>query len=43
VIVQAAAAAEQGRWELRLRHGRPAVRRVFEISGVLAALPFEDA
>jgi anti-sigma B factor antagonist len=43
VIVQAAAAAEQGRWELRLRHGRPAVRRVFEISGVLGALPFEDA
>ena len=43
VIVQAAAAAEQGRWELRLRHGRPAVRRVFEISGVVGALPFEDA
>jgi anti-sigma B factor antagonist len=43
VIVQAAAAAQQGRWELRLRHGRPAVRRVFEISGVLGALPFEDA
>jgi anti-anti-sigma factor len=43
VIVHAAAAAEQGRWELRLRHGRPAVRRVFEISGVLGALPFEDA
>ena len=43
VIVQAAAAAEQGRWELRLRHGRPAVRRVFEISGVAGALPFEDA
>ena len=43
VIVQAAAAAEQGHWELRLRHGRPAVRRVFEISGVLGALPFEDA
>jgi anti-anti-sigma factor len=42
VIVHAAAAAEQGRWELRVRHGRPAVRRVFEISGVLGALPFED-
>ncbi len=39
VIVQAAAAAEQGRWELRLRHGPPAVRRVFEISGVARRPP----
>jgi anti-sigma B factor antagonist len=43
VIVHAVNAAERGRWELTLRHGRRAVRRVFEISGVLGALPFEDA
>ena len=43
VIVHAVNAAERGRWELRLRHGPRAVRRVFEISGVLGALPFEDA
>ena len=43
VIVHAVSAAERGRWELRLRHGPRAVRRVFEISGVLNALPFEDA
>lgn len=43
VIVQAVAAAASGGWELRLRHGRRAVRRVFEISGVADALPFEDA
>jgi anti-sigma B factor antagonist len=42
VIVHAVNAAERGRWELRLRHGPRAVRRVFEISGVLNALPFED-
>jgi ketosteroid isomerase-like protein len=43
VIVHAVAAAERGGWELRLRQGPPAVRRVFEISGVAGALPFEDA
>jgi anti-sigma B factor antagonist len=43
VIVHAVAAAASGGWELRLRHGRRAVRRVFEISGVADALPFEDA
>jgi anti-anti-sigma factor len=43
VIVHAVEAAQRERWELRLRHGPPAVRRVFEISGVLAALPFEDS
>jgi anti-anti-sigma factor len=43
VIVHAVSAAAADGWELRLRHGRRAVRRVFEISGVAEALPFEDA
>jgi anti-anti-sigma factor len=43
VIVHAVEAAQRDRWQLRLRHGPPAVRRVFEISGVLSALPFEDS
>ena len=41
VIVKAVEAAAQERWDLRLRHGPPAARRVFEIAGVLGALPFE--
>jgi anti-anti-sigma factor len=41
VIVQAVEAARTGGWDLTLRQGRPAVRRVFEISGVVGALPFE--
>jgi anti-sigma B factor antagonist len=41
VIVKGVEAAARERWELRLRHGPPAVRRVFEIAGVLGALPFE--
>ena len=43
VIVHAVAAAANDGWELRLRQGGRAVRRVFEISGVADALPFEDA
>jgi anti-anti-sigma factor len=43
VIVHAVETAQRERWDLRLRHGPRAVRRVFEISGVLAALPFEDS
>jgi anti-anti-sigma factor len=42
VIVQAVEEARRGRWELRLRHGPRAVRRVFEIAGVIDALPFEE-
>jgi anti-sigma B factor antagonist len=42
VIVKAVEAAARDRWDLRLRHGPRAVRRVFEISGVLGALPFEE-
>jgi anti-sigma B factor antagonist len=41
VIVHAVEAARRDGWDLRLRHGPPAVRRVFEIAGVLGALPFE--
>jgi anti-sigma B factor antagonist len=40
-IVHAVEAARRGRWELRLREGPPAIRRVFEIAGVLGALPFD--
>jgi anti-sigma B factor antagonist len=41
VIVKGVEAAARERWELRLRQGPRAVRRVFEIAGVLGALPFE--
>jgi anti-sigma B factor antagonist len=41
VIVRAVEAAATGGWELTLRQGPRAVRRVFEIAGVLGALPFE--
>jgi anti-sigma B factor antagonist len=43
VIVHAVEAARRERWELVLRHGPPAIRRVFEIAGVAVVLPFEDA
>jgi anti-sigma B factor antagonist len=41
VVVRGVEAAAVEGWDLRLRHGPPAVRRVFEIAGVLGALPFE--
>jgi anti-anti-sigma factor len=41
VIVKGVEAAARERWELHLRQGPPAVRRVFEIAGVLGALPFD--
>jgi anti-sigma B factor antagonist len=40
-IVRGAEAARRDGWELRLRPGPPAVQRVFEIAGVLGALPFD--
>jgi anti-sigma B factor antagonist len=43
VIVHAVEAARTHGWELTLRQGPPPVRRVFEISGVLGALPFEPS
>ena len=42
VIVRAVETARVRGCELRLRHGPPAVRRVFELSGVGDALPFEE-
>jgi anti-sigma B factor antagonist len=42
VIVRAVDAARMERWDLRLRHGPPAIRRVFEIAGLISALPFDD-
>jgi len=42
VIVRAAEAARRGGWELTLRRARPTVQRVFEIAGVVDALPFTD-
>jgi anti-sigma B factor antagonist len=41
VIIRAVEAAERGGWDLRLRPGPTAVHRVFEIAGVIDALPFE--
>jgi anti-sigma B factor antagonist len=41
VIVRGVEAARRDGWELRLRPGRPAVQRVFDIAGVLRALPFD--
>ena len=40
-IVHAVETARRERWELRLRRGPRAVHRVFEISGIAGALPFE--
>jgi anti-anti-sigma factor len=40
VLIRAVEAARRGGWELSLRPGPPAVHRVFEIAGVLDALPF---
>ena len=42
VIVRAVETARVRGCDLRLRHGPPAVRRVFELSGVGDALPFEE-
>jgi anti-anti-sigma factor len=41
VIVRGVEAAQREGWDLRLRPGPPAVQRVFEIAGVLGALPFD--
>lgn len=42
LLAAASRAAEDG-WELVLRPGRPAVQRVFEVTGALEVLRFEDA
>jgi anti-anti-sigma factor len=41
VLVRAVEAAGRDGWDLRLRPGPPAVQRIFEIAGVLGALPFD--
>jgi anti-anti-sigma factor len=41
VIVRGVEAAHRDGWDLRLRPGPPAVQRVFDIAGVLGALPFD--
>jgi anti-anti-sigma factor len=42
LLLQADARAREGGYELLLRPGQPAVQRVFEVTGALAALRFED-
>jgi anti-sigma B factor antagonist len=41
VLLSAARSASNGASRLRLRGARPSVRRVFEVSGTDALLPFE--
>ena len=35
------AAADEGRWEIQLRNVPPTIRRLFDMTGVQAALPAE--
>ena len=41
VLLRARAAAEEGRWEINLRNVPPTIRRLFDMTGVHAALPAE--
>ena len=41
VLLRARAAAEEGRWEIFLRNVPPTIRRLFDMTGVHAALPAE--
>jgi anti-anti-sigma factor len=43
VLLRARAAADQGRWEINLRNVPPTIRRLFEMTGVQAALPAETS
>jgi anti-sigma B factor antagonist len=43
LLLQADARAKEHGYELVLRPGEPAVQRVFEVTGALAVLRFEDA
>jgi anti-anti-sigma factor len=43
LLLQADARARECGYELVLRPGEPAVQRVFEVTGALAVLRFEDA
>jgi anti-anti-sigma factor len=41
VLLRARAAADEGRWEINLRNVPPTIRRLFDMTGVQAALPAE--
>jgi anti-anti-sigma factor len=41
VLLRARAAADAGRWEINLRNVPPIIRRLFDMTGVQAALPAE--
>jgi stage II sporulation protein AA (anti-sigma F factor antagonist) len=43
VLLRARAAAEEGRWEINLRNVPPTIRRLFDMTGVHAALPAETS
>jgi anti-anti-sigma factor len=43
VLLRARAAADDGRWEINLRNVPPTIRRLFDMTGVHAALPAETS
>lgn len=43
VLLRARVAADEGRWEIRLRNVPPTIRRLFDMTGVHAALPAETS
>jgi anti-anti-sigma factor len=43
VLLRARAAAEEGRWQINLRNVPPTIRRLFDMTGVHAALPAETS
>ena len=43
VLLRARAAADEGRWEINLRNVPPTIRRLFDMTGVHAALPAETS
>jgi anti-anti-sigma factor len=43
VLLRARAAADEGRWEIGLRNVPPTIRRLFDMTGVHAALPAETS
>ena len=43
VLLRARTAADEGRWEIQLRNVPPTIRRLFDMTGVHAALPAETS
>jgi anti-sigma B factor antagonist len=43
VLLRARAAADEGRWEIGMRNVPPTIRRLFDMTGVHAALPAETS